>query len=344
VVTSTRDVAGASRRAEWPESTEPPSASLGQRISATILVVAPIVALVVAMIRLWGHGVSALDVVIGVVMYAVTCFGVTVGFHRLLAHRSFRANRPLRIVLAVAGSMAVEGSAVTWVAQHRKHHAHTEQDGDPHSPFRYGTGFWPQLKGLVYAHVGWFFDAHPSAPERWAPDLLADRDMMLISRTATVWAVTSLALPFLIGLVATASFREALLAFLWGGVVRMLLMHHATWSTNSICHMFGRRPFATADRSSNFAPLALFSFGESWHNAHHAFPSSARHGVDRGQLDPSARLIRMLEALGWATHVRWPRPERLERRRRRSGAGDPDQPGYDPDAGDRVEELSCPSP
>jgi stearoyl-CoA desaturase (delta-9 desaturase) len=267
-----------------------------------------------------------------------------VGFHRLLAHRSFRANRPLRIALAVAGTMAIEGSALTWVAQHRKHHAHTERDGDPHSPFRYGTGFWPQLKGLVYAHVGWFFDAHPSEPERWAPDLLADRGILLVSKTSHVWSAASLVIPFLIGLAVTGTLWGGFLAFLWGGVVRMLVLHHATWSTNSICHMFGRRPFATTDRSSNFAPLALLSFGESWHNAHHAFPSSARHGVDRGQLDPSARLIRMLEALGWATHVRWPRPERLESRRKRSRAEDPDQGGYDPDAGDRVEELSCPSP
>jgi stearoyl-CoA desaturase (delta-9 desaturase) len=335
---ATREIAAAPRHPE-----DPPRASTSQRISATILVVAPLVALVVAVVSLWGRGISMLDVGIGVVMYAVTCFGVTVGFHRLLAHRSFRANRPLRIALAVAGSMAVEGSAVTWVAQHRKHHAHTEQEGDPHSPFRYGTGFWPQLKGLVYAHVGWFFDAHPSEPERWAPDLLGDRDMVFVSKTASVWAVVSLALPFLIGLAATASLGDALLAFLWGGVVRMLLMHHATWSTNSVCHMFGRRPFDTPDRSSNFAPLALFSFGESWHNAHHAFPSSARHGVDPGQLDPSARLIRLLERLGWATHVRWPRPERLASRRR----------GYDPNGrgSDRLneqvkemEELSCPSP
>jgi len=334
----TRGVPDAPRRAD-----DLPTASLTQRISASILVVAPLVALVIAVVTLWGHGISALDVVIGVVMYGVTCFGITVGFHRLLAHRSFRAKRPLRIVLAVMGSMAVEGSVVTWVAQHRKHHAHTEQEGDPHSPFRYGTGFWPQLKGLVYAHVGWFFDAHPSEPERWAPDLLADRDMAFISRTAVGWSAASLALPFFIGLAATASLGEALLAFLWGGVVRMMLMHHATWSTNSICHMFGRRPFDTADRSSNFAPLALVSFGESWHNAHHAFPSSARHGVDRGQLDPSARVIRVLEAFGWATHVRWPRPERLESRRRRPRAEERDQPGYDPDAGDRAEELSCPS-
>ncbi|HWC37583.1 MAG TPA: acyl-CoA desaturase, partial [Acidimicrobiales bacterium] len=206
MATTTRDVASASRRAD-----EPPRASVAQRVSATILVVAPLIALVVAIVRLWGHGISGLDVVIGVVMYAVTCFGVTVGFHRLLTHRSFRANRPLRIALAVAGSLAVEGSVVTWVAQHRKHHAHTEQDGDPHSPFRYGTGFWPQLKGLVYAHLGWFFDAHPADPERWAPDILADRDMMLVSRTATLWAVVSLALPFVIGLAVTASAGQAFL-------------------------------------------------------------------------------------------------------------------------------------
>ncbi|HEX4538765.1 MAG TPA: acyl-CoA desaturase [Acidimicrobiales bacterium] len=315
-----------------------------QQVSAAILVVGPLVALGVAVASLWGRGISGLDVVIAVVMYVVTCLGVTVGFHRLLAHRSFRANRPLRIALAVTGTMAVEGSALTWVAQHRKHHAHTEREGDPHSPFRYGTGFWPQLKGLVYAHVGWFFDSHPSEPERWAPDLLADRDMLIVSKTSHVWSAASLAIPFLIGWAATATLSGGLLAFLWGGLVRMMVLHHVTWSTNSLCHMFGRRPFQTADHSSNFAPLAVLSLGESWHNAHHAFPSSARHGVDRGQLDATARVIRVLERLGWATHVRWPGPERLASRRRRPGAEAPDEGGYHPDAGDRVEELSCPSP
>lgn len=311
--TTTRGVAAGAR----PTAEQlPVRASLTQRISAAVLVVGPLAALGVAVATLWGHGISVLDVVIAVVMYAVTCLGVTVGFHRLLAHRSFRANRPLRIALAVVGTMAVEGSALTWVAQHRKHHAHTEQEGDPHSPFRYGTGFWPQLKGLVYAHVGWFFDAHPSEPERWAPDVMADRDMWVVSKTSTVWSAASLAIPFLIGWAVTASLSGALLAFLWGGLVRMMVLHHITWCTNSVCHMFGRRPFVTGDQSHNFAPLALLSFGESWHNAHHAFPSSARHGVDRGQLDASAGLIRLLERLGWATNVRWPRPERLDSRRR----------------------------
>jgi stearoyl-CoA desaturase (Delta-9 desaturase) len=330
VSTITRGVAAAARQTA---DERPPRASLTQRVSAVILVLGPFVALGVAVAGLWGHGISGLDVAIGVVMYVVTCLGVTIGFHRLLAHRSFRTNRPVRIALAVAGTMAVEGSALTWVAQHRRHHAHTEQAGDPHSPFRYGTGFWPQLKGLVYAHVGWFFDFHPSEPERWAPDLLADRDMYVVSKTSHVWSVASLAIPFLIGWAATDSLSGGLLAFLWGGVVRMMVLHHITWSTNSVCHMFGRRPFETGDRSSNFAPLALLSMGESWHNAHHAFPSSARHGVDRGQLDPTAGVIRLLERLGWATHVRWPRPDRLESRRRRrpgvavasSGASDTDE-------------------
>ena len=337
----TSHVADATAQAEAPL---PPRVSRVQQVSAAILVVGPLVALGVAVASLWGHGISGLDVSIAVVMYVVTCLGVTVGFHRLLAHRSFRANRALRIALAVTGTMAVEGSALTWVAQHRKHHAHTEQEGDPHSPFRYGTGFWPQLKGLVYAHVGWFFDAHPSEPERWAPDLLADRDMLIVSKTSHVWSVASLAIPFFIGWVATATISGALLAFLWGGLVRMMVLHHVTWSTNSLCHMFGRRPFETADHSSNFAPLAVLSLGESWHNAHHAFPSSARHGVDRGQLDATAGVIRLLERLGWATHVRWPRPERLASRRRRSTAENGDEGGYDPDARDRVEESSCPSP
>jgi stearoyl-CoA desaturase (delta-9 desaturase) len=335
----TRHVDAASRQTEDPLPTR---ASRVQQVSAAVLVVGPFAALGVAVVSLWGHGISGLDVVIAVVMYAVTCLGVTIGFHRLLAHRSFRANRPLRIALAVAGTMAIEGSALTWVAQHRKHHAHTEQEGDPHSPFRYGTGFWPQLKGLGYAHVGWFFDSHPSQPERWAPDLLADRDMYVVSKTSHVWSAASLAIPFVIGWAVTATLSGALLAFLWGGLVRMMVLHHITWSTNSLCHMFGRRPFETADRSSNFAPLALLSFGESWHNAHHAFPSSARHGVDRGQLDATAGVIRLFERLGWATNVRWPRPERLDSRRRSrlpTGDTEPGGPGGGPEEEDDREPV-----
>lgn len=254
-----------------------------------------------------------------VVGYVITGFGVTIGFHRHLAHRALKLRRPVRIVLLVAASMSVQGSILTWVGQHRKHHAFTEAGGDPHSPHRYGPGCWPMLKGFVYSHIGWFFRANPVDAARWTPDLLADRDVMRISNTALIWTLLSLGLPFAIGLGVTGTLQGGLGAFLWGGVVRICLLHHVTFCTNSVCHLVGRRPFATSDRSTNVAPLAILSFGESWHNGHHAFPASARHGLQPRQVDPSAALIGLLERLGWASSVRWPDPHRVEQRRVKPG-------------------------
>lgn len=291
-----------------------------QLLSAGLLVFGPLGAFAYALSRLWGSGITWLDVGLMVGMYLVTGYGVTIGFHRHLCHGAFRAKRPLRLVLLVAGSMAIQGAVVTWVAQHRKHHAFSERDGDPHSPHRYGDGLWQRLKGLVYAHVGWFFGPNWADARRWAPDLLADDDVMLISKTALLWTALSFALPFGIAWAVTGTVGGGLLGLLWGGAVRLFLLHQVTFATNSICHVLGSRPFRTGDRSGNVAPLALISMGESWHNAHHAFPALARHGVDSWQLDTSAELIRLFEKAGWVSHVRWPRPERLDTRRRGNGA------------------------
>jgi stearoyl-CoA desaturase (delta-9 desaturase) len=197
------------------------------------------------------------------------------------------------------------------VANHRRHHMFSDGDGDPHSPNRHGAGAAAQLRGFVHAHVGWLFGGGTSPAERFAPDLLRDRDITVLSRLFPLFAVASLAIPFLLGWGLSRTLVGGLTALLWAGLVRMAVLHHVTWSVNSICHMFGRRPFATKDRSRNFAPLAIASMGESWHNLHHAFPSSARHGVGRGQLDSSAALIRVFERVGWASRVRWPTAERL---------------------------------
>lgn len=292
-----------------------PGAGLTQRFSALVLVCAPLLALGFCGVSFWRHGISGLDVVLAAVFYLITGFGLTVGFHRMLTHGSFRPARALKIALAVAGSLGVEGSVFTWVAQHRRHHAYADRAGDPHSPWRYGNGFGRQLKGLAHAHVGWFFASNPSEPERWISDLLADRDLRLISRTAALWASLSLAIPFFIGLAVTQTLTGAWLALLWAGVVRMALLHHVSWGVNSVGHMFGTRPFRTRDRSANVALLAVLSFGDAWHNGHHAYPLLARHGVDRGQLDSSAALIRVFERLGWATHVHWPSGGQLAARR-----------------------------
>src|SRR5581483_2836557 len=249
--------------------------------------------------------------VLGVVLYAVTGHGVTVGFHRLFTHRGFTPNRALKVALAIAGSMAVEGSVVSWVAAHRRHHAYSDRLGDPHSPHVGASGVHGPVRGFVHAHVGWLFAADTTSNERYAPDLLRDRDLTVVDRLFPVFALASLALPFLAGWALSGSLLGGLTALVWAGLVRMALLHHVTWSVNSICHMVGRRPFATKDRSRNVRALALVSFGESWHNLHHAYPTSARHGVLPGQLDSSAGLIRIFERFGWARNVRWPSLERL---------------------------------
>jgi stearoyl-CoA desaturase (delta-9 desaturase) len=282
-----------------------------------VIVVVPFLALLAAVPVAWGWGLSWLDVVIGLVFYVVSGFGVTTGFHRHFTHGSFKAVRPLRIALALAGSLALEGGVVQWVADHRRHHAFADREGDPHSPWRYGPTVLGLAKGLFFAHCGWLLRRQPSNRARFAPDLLADDDVRRVDRYGLPIVMVSLFAPPLLGGVLTWSWQGALTAFFWASLVRVALLHHTTWSINSICHVYGERPFATrgADRAANFWPLAVISFGESWHNSHHADPTCARHGVLRGQLDPSARLIWLLEKANWAYDVRWPVQRRFQARR-----------------------------
>jgi stearoyl-CoA desaturase (Delta-9 desaturase) len=270
-----------------------------------IFVVGPFAALIAAVPIAWGWGLSPLDAVMAGIGYLITVAGIAVGFHRYLTHGSFKATRPLRIALAIAGSLAVEGSPTDWVADHRRHHAFADREGDPHSPWRYGTSVWALAKGLVYAHCGWLLSREVTNKARFAPDLLADRDIRIVDRLFLPLFATSVFLPAVIGGVVTTSWTGALTAFFWAGVVRMALLHHVTWSVNSICHVVGARPFNSRDKATNFWPLAILSFGESWHNSHHANPTAARHGVLRGQIDPGARVIWIFEKLGWAHDVRW---------------------------------------
>lgn len=288
----------------------PPTGRLARSITV-LLVIGPLAAVSAIVSSEWGRVVHLRDLVLALVLYAVTGHGVTVGFHRMFTHGSFRANRPLKIALAVAGSMAVEGSITSWVANHRRHHVFSDRPGDPHSPHLRGPGLTGQIRGLAHAHVGWLFRADPTPVERYAPDLLRDRDVRVISALFPGLAVVSLALPFLVGWGLSGSPAGGVTTLVWAGLLRMALLHHVTWSVNSICHMFGRQPFAAKDHSRNFAPLAVLSMGESWHNLHHAYPASARHGVERGQIDSSAALIRLFERVGWASKVRWPSAERL---------------------------------
>ena len=291
-----------------------------EQLALGAFIAVPLLAVLAGALVLWGNGLSWRDVVISTVAYAVTGHGITVGFHRYFTHGSFKAGRRLRIALAVAGSMAIEGPVTRWVADHRRHHAYSDKEGDPHSPWRYGNDFWSLTKGLWHAHVGWLFDIEQTDQKRFAPDLLADRDVAVVNRLFPLWVTISLALPAVVGgawaaAVGVGFWYGAATAFFWASLVRVAVLHHATWSINSICHTFGTRPFTTRDKSANVWPLAFISMGENWHNLHHADPTAARHGVDRWQIDSTAEVIRGLEKLGWATDVRWPSRERLDAKR-----------------------------
>jgi stearoyl-CoA desaturase (Delta-9 desaturase) len=280
-------------------------------------VILPFVALVAAVPVAWGWGLNWVDVAVGLTMYVIGGLGIGTGFHRYLTHGSFKAKRGLRIALTAAGCTAIEGPPTQWVADHRRHHAYSDQEGDPHSPWRYGESVWGLTKGLFYAHTGWLFFRELSNRERFAPDLVADKDIRLLDKLFIPIVLTSVFGPAVIGGLVTWSWQGALSAFFWAGLVRIAVLHHVTWSINSICHVYGERPFATrdGDKATNFWPLAILSFGESWHNLHHADPTCARHGVDKGQIDINARLIWIFEKLGWATDVRWPKRDRLDAKR-----------------------------
>jgi stearoyl-CoA desaturase (delta-9 desaturase) len=302
-------------QAVTPDTVDPYRQGPWRRAVVALFVAVPTLAVAGAVAVAWGWGLGWRDVSIAAVLYLVTGYGITAGFHRHFTHGSFKAARPLRVALAVAGSMAIEGPVIRWVADHRKHHQFSDRDGDPHSPWRYGTSAWAVAKGLGYAHCGWLFDPAQAPPGRYAPDLIADRDVARVSRLFPLWVAVSLLLPAVGGGVLSLSWQGALSGFFWGGLVRVGLVHHVTWSVNSICHVFGKQQFASRDQSTNVWWLAVPSLGESWHNLHHAEPTSARHGVLRGQLDPSAWLIRRFEQLGWASDVRWPDPVRVAARR-----------------------------
>jgi stearoyl-CoA desaturase (delta-9 desaturase) len=272
-------------------------------------VVAPFLGVLAAIPLLWNRGVDTVDLAILVVMYLLSAVGVTVGFHRLLTHRAFQTHRWLERVFAVVGSLAVQGSVIDWVADHRKHHAHTDQEGDPHSPH---VGHGSGLRGLWHAHTGWLLETQGQADwKRYAGDLYEDPGMRRIGRRFPLFVLASLLIPaaagFLLdGFTAGAAIR----GLVWGGLVRVFLVHHVTWSVNSICHFFGQRRFAIEDHSTNVAWLSLLSLGESWHHNHHAFPRSAFHGLRWWEIDVSGLLITGLERAGLAWNVVRITPER----------------------------------
>jgi stearoyl-CoA desaturase (delta-9 desaturase) len=268
-------------------------------------VVLPFVVIVAAIPLLWGNLVGPSDLVVAGVMYVGCGLGVTVGYHRMLTHRAFQAHAATRYTFAILGSMAVQGPVIEWVADHRKHHAHTDREGDPHSPHvGHGAGVRGALRGLWHAHVGWLWRTNGQARAyRYARELVEDRGMRRINRGFPQLVLASLALPALMGFALTGTMHGALTGLLWGGFARVLVQHHVTWSVNSICHFFGRRRFSVEDESTNVFWLALPSFGESWHHNHHAFPRSAAHGLKWWEIDLSALVIRLMRRLGLAWDV-----------------------------------------
>jgi stearoyl-CoA desaturase (delta-9 desaturase) len=279
-------------------------------------VVIPFAGVLVAIVVFWNQFVSARDLGIMVFMYLFTSVGITVGFHRLLTHRSFTTPKWLEYAFAFLGSMAVQGPVVAWVADHRKHHAHADEEGDPHSPHTtHDDGAKGVLQGLYHAHIGWLWSDWGRADwNKYAPDLAEDRVMVAMSRVYVPFVILTFGLPGLIGYLLTGTWAGALTGFLWGGLVRIFFLHHVTWSINSVCHFTGRRRFETDDYSTNVFWLALPSMGEAWHHNHHAFPRSAVHGLRRRELDPSAGVIWTLEKLGLARNVVRISPERQAER------------------------------
>jgi stearoyl-CoA desaturase (delta-9 desaturase) len=291
-------------------------------------VVIPFIAVIAAAVLLWNHFLGVRDLAIFAFMYVLTASGVTIGFHRLLTHRAFQTRPWLRYTLAVLGSMSVQGGVIDWVADHRKHHAFTDEEGDPHSPHAgHDPGLLGMAQGLWHAHTGWLFETQGQASSsRFAPDLTGDATMRRINRSFPLIALGSLLIPFLLGLALGGGVLvSGLSALLWGGLVRVFLLHHVTWSINSICHFFGKRRFETDDESTNVFWLALPSLGEAWHHNHHAFPRSAVHGLRWYELDPSGWVILAMARVGLAWDVVRVTPERA--REKLVAEGVTEQPG-----------------
>jgi len=273
----------------------------------------PLLGVLLAVVLLWDTAVGWTSLAVLACMYVISVMGVTLGFHRLLTHRSFATYKPVQYALAIIGSMAVQGPVMNWVADHRKHHAHTDQEGDPHTPHGHGSGLKGAVTGLWYAHMGWLFErSGTSEHERYCRDLHEDRGMRFIHKTFGLWVVLGFAIPAAIGLAITGTWRGALEAALWGGAVRVFLGHHVTWSINSVCHFFGTRRFEVSDHSTNVFWLSVLSMGESWHHNHHTFPRSAFHGLKSWEIDPTGLVIRGMRRVKLAWNVVEITPERQQ--------------------------------
>jgi stearoyl-CoA desaturase (Delta-9 desaturase) len=305
-------------------------AHLKVRVINLAAVLIPVAGLIAAIVLSWGVAFDWVQLAIFGGMTIATALGITVGYHRLATHKSFRTPAPIRYLLAALGSAAVQGPVIEWAGTHRKHHQHSDHDDDPHSPNAHGGGSWGKgikatLRGFFHAHMGWLFSAHSKGLAKYTKDLWADPVLSAVNRQFVLWVVIGLIFPAVLGGLITMSFMGALLGFLWGGLVRILVVHHITWSVNSVCHLWGTRPFACGDHSRNNAIVGVLAFGEGWHNNHHAFPTSARHGLRWWEIDLSYMFIKGLSLVGLAKEIRLPPKERIMAKLRKRGALD--EPG-----------------
>ena len=308
---------GASRSAHSVDFAPIPSLKL--RVINLLAVMLPFAGLIAAIALLWGVAFNWVYLGLLLGLYLATGLGITVGYHRYFTHRSFDAPRPVVFVLGVLGSMAVQGSILEWVATHRRHHQHSDEEGDPHSPHLHGGGVLNVLRGAWHAHVGWLFAGRQRGLARYVRDLKEDRLVRCVSALFPLWVVLGLLIPAALGGLLTMSWMGVLLGFIWGGLVRVFVVHHVTWSINSVCHIWGSRPFRNRDESRNNLLFGILGFGEGWHNNHHAFPTSARHGLRWWQFDLSYCVIRAMAAVGLARDLRLPARERVMAKRRRQG-------------------------
>ena len=278
----------------------------------------PFIGLIVAIVFSWGVGVGVRDIALLLGFYAFTILGVTIGFHRMFTHRALKGTPGLRMILAIAGSMSAQGPVIEWCAVHREHHKHSDREGDPHSPHAHGEGVGGMFRGMVHAHFGWLFKNEPTAHAKVVADLLADPVLVFVDRLFWLWMLAGWVIPGIIGGLIAHSWWGALTGFLWGGLVRTFLLHHVTWSINSVCHVWGTRPFGGPDESRNNWIFGLLAFGEGWHNNHHAFPTSARHGLRWWEFDLTYLTIRLLKIARLVSDVRVAPESAIQLRMKRS--------------------------
>jgi stearoyl-CoA desaturase (delta-9 desaturase) len=299
---------------------EEPDVTGTQRLAVFLGVVVPFLGLLAAIVHWWGRGIGWLEISLLVGGYMLTVLGITGGFHRLFTHKSFEASQPVRILLAILGSMSLQGPVIRWCAVHRRHHQCSDDEGDPHSPHGHGTGVVAMIKGAWHAHVGWIFQPDKPDLARSVKDLTADKALLFIDRTFLLWVALGLLIPAVIGWAVTGSGWGFLSGLLWGGLVRICVMHHATWCINSVCHIWGARPYNSGDHSRNNPIFGIVSLGEGWHNNHHAFPTSARHGLRWWQFDFTWVVIKALSLVGLAWNVRVPNEQALKAKERKAQA------------------------